>query len=221
MTHQAKSALQPFLATGGCIDWQHPAILARAARLAGNGASRLKIAQSCYLFVRDKIKHAGDWQLEPTTCKASEVLLAGHGWCYAKSHLLAALLRANSIPAGLCYQRLTIKDDAPPFCIHGLVAVYLDELGWYRVDPRGNKPGVAAEFRPPGERLAFPLITVGETDLPGIFAEPVKIVTDTLVAYRTYREMTINLPDSDPWQWGLWCTERATIILESATPCRR
>jgi len=27
---------------------------------------------------------------------------------------LAALLRANHIPAGICYQRLTIEKDAPP-----------------------------------------------------------------------------------------------------------
>ncbi|WP_338430147.1 transglutaminase domain-containing protein [Synechococcus elongatus] len=29
------------------------------------------------------------------------------GYCYAKSHLLVALLRACSIPAGFCYQRLS------------------------------------------------------------------------------------------------------------------
>jgi len=38
--------------------------------------------------------------MNPVTCKASDVLIYGTGYCYAKSHLLAALLRANAIPAG-------------------------------------------------------------------------------------------------------------------------
>ena len=29
-----------------------------------------------------------------------------------------------------------------------LNAVYLDEFGWYRCDPRGNKEGVNAQFTP-------------------------------------------------------------------------
>ncbi|MCJ7765377.1 MAG: hypothetical protein MUP09_05490 [Thiovulaceae bacterium] len=32
-----------------------------------------------------------------TTCSARELLEHGTGWCYAKSHLLAALLRAYGI----------------------------------------------------------------------------------------------------------------------------
>jgi len=61
------------------------------------------------------------------------------GYCYAKSHLLAALLRANNIPAGLCYQRLTIENDMLPYCLPALNAVYLPKYGWYRIDARGNK----------------------------------------------------------------------------------
>ena len=83
------------------------------------------------------------------TCRASDVLAARTGFCYAKSHLLAALLRANGIPAALCYQRLSIDGQGPPFCLHGLNAVHLPEHGWYRIDARGNKPGVDAQFTPP------------------------------------------------------------------------
>jgi len=43
-------------------------------------------------------------QRDVVTCSASEVLREGTGICFAKSHLLAALLRAVGIPAGLCYQ---------------------------------------------------------------------------------------------------------------------
>lgn len=61
-------------------------------------------------FVRDQIRHSADYRPNPVTCKASEVLRHGTGYCYAKSHLLAALLRANGVPAGLCYQRLSVGD---------------------------------------------------------------------------------------------------------------
>jgi transglutaminase-like putative cysteine protease len=62
------------------------------------------------------------------TCSASEALAAGTGYCFAKSHLLAAVLRANGIPAALCYQRLALDESAEEsqrrFSLHGLNAVY-------------------------------------------------------------------------------------------------
>lgn len=111
--------MQKYLESSQYIDWQHPEVLMKAKLLAGNGKDKLQISKACFRFVRDKIKHSMDYQLNPVTCKASDVLKHGTGYCYAKSHLLAALLRANEIPAGLCYQRLTINDDKPPF-------VYMD-----------------------------------------------------------------------------------------------
>jgi transglutaminase-like putative cysteine protease len=35
--------------------------------------------------------------------------------------------------------------------------VYLKDYGWYRIDARGNKAGVDAQFTPPHEKLAFEL----------------------------------------------------------------
>lgn len=119
----------------------------------------------------------------------------GTGYCYAKSHLLAALLRANNIPAGLCYQRLTISNDKPPFCLHGLNALYLQKYGWYRIDARGNKPGVYADFTPPIEQLAYPIVIQGEADLPEIWAEPLPVVVQVLEQGRDYRDVSENLPD--------------------------
>lgn len=101
--------------------------------------------------------------MNPVTCRASDVLKYRTGYCFAKSHLLAALLRANQIPAGFCYQRLTMDD--PPAqeqndrnlrcTLHGLNAVFLPGIGWYRVDSRGNREGVDARFTSPQEQLAF------------------------------------------------------------------
>ncbi|WP_197471779.1 transglutaminase-like domain-containing protein, partial [Methylomonas koyamae] len=126
-----------FLAASEYIDWRHPAVLAQAAVLAAGADGDEDIAKRCFEFVRDRIQHSWDYRKNPVTCRASEVLSHATGYCYAKSHLLAALLRANRIPAGLCYQRLSLDGDIPPYCLHGLNAVYLTDHGWYRLDARG------------------------------------------------------------------------------------
>jgi transglutaminase-like putative cysteine protease len=122
-------------------------------------------------------------------------LAARTGYCYAKSHLLAALLRANQIPTGFCYQRLSIDGNDPPFCLHGLNAIFLPKFGWYRVDARGNKPGVNAQFTPPVEQLAFHIQFAGEANLPEIWPDPLPIVTETLQRYQTWEDVLANLPD--------------------------
>ncbi|MGH1485457.1 MAG: transglutaminase-like domain-containing protein [Cellvibrionaceae bacterium] len=168
--------------------------MAQAKELANGVSDPEEIAQRCFEFVRDEIRHSWDYKQNPVTCIASDVLEYRTGYCYAKSHLLAALLRANKIPSGLCYQRLTITD-VPPFCLHGLNAIYLERYGWYRVDARGNKQGVSAAFCPPVEKLAFPIVTYGEADLPEIWAKPLSVVVDTLYNHTTYQEVADNLPD--------------------------
>jgi len=54
----------------------------------------------------------------------------------------------------------------------GLNAVYLPDHGWYRVDPRGNKDGVDAQFDPPQEKLAWAIRNDGEIDFSKIYAGP-------------------------------------------------
>lgn len=189
--------MHQYLESTEYIDWKAPEVQAKAKSLAAGADCPELVAEKCFVFVRDQIKHSWDYECDPVTCKASDVLKHGTGYCYAKSHLLAALLRANGIPAGLCYQRLTISDDGdgPPFCLHGLNALYLEEHGWYRVDARGNKEGVSADFCPPTERLAFPIISDGEADLPEIWAQPILPVIEVLQERKTYKEVADNLPD--------------------------
>ncbi|MBN4073838.1 transglutaminase family protein [bacterium AH-315-E07] len=192
--------MQKYLKSSVYIDWQTPEILNQAKKLSLDIAGEDEVARLCFEFVRDEIKHSLDYQLNPVTCKASDVLKHGTGYCYAKSHLLAALLRANNIPAGLCYQRLTIENDAPPFCLHGLNAVFLKNHGWYRVDARGNKTGINAEFCPPIEKLAFSLVIIGEADLTEVYAEPLDVIIKTLGPYDSYVDVQNNLPDIEPDQ---------------------
>ncbi len=189
--------MQAYLAASEWIDRDHPAIRACAARLADAGDTPLDIARRCFEFVRDEIRHSWDYQDTRVTCRASDVLEAGTGYCYAKSHLLAALLRANGLPAGLCYQRLSVNDTGAPFCLHGLNAVYLPEHGWYRIDARGNRAGVDARFVPPREQLAFPLQDRRERDFPDILAEPLPVVVQALTRYDTVQAVHDHLPDAD------------------------
>lgn len=186
--------MQQFLESSTYIDWEHPLITAKAIGLSAKCTSDEDIAKNCFEFVRDHIKHSWDYQLNPVTCKASDVLLFGTGYCYAKSHLLAALLRANGIPTALCYQRLTITDQ-PPYCLHGLNAIYLKQHGWYRVDARGNKTGVDAAFCPPTEQLAFSIVLRGEKDLAELYSQPHPSVIDALTHYETIEQVYNNLPD--------------------------
>lgn len=183
-----------YLASCELIDWKTPAVLHQANLLAADLVDPVDIARQCFLFVRDQIQHSWDARLEPVTCSASEVLQQGHGFCYAKSHLLAALLRANAIPAALCYQRLTITDQ-PPFCLHGLNAAYFDSTGWYRMDARGNKPGVNAQFSPPQEQLAFAIIHPQEADLVKNWSEPMPEVIAAMRAAGNSQQLAENLPD--------------------------
>jgi len=187
--------MQRFLAPSTYIDFDQPEVRACARRLAEGAASEADVVRACFEFVRDEIRHSSDFQLNPVTCKASDVLRHGTGYCYAKSHLLAALLRANGIPAGLCYQRLSVGTGGAPYCLHGLNAVYLKDFGWYRIDARGNKPGIDARFDPPVEHLAFAIREREERMLPEIWAEPLNVVVDALARYATWDQVLANLPD--------------------------
>ena len=184
------------------INWRNPEIKELAKFLSSGLPDEESISKNCFEWVRDNIKHSSDFKLNPVTCKASDVLIHKTGYCYAKSHLLAALLRANNIPAGLCYQRLSVAEDNgdTSYCLHGLNAVFLKNHGWYRIDARGNKEGVNAQFSPPEEQLAFSINLKFEADLPEIWSEPLPIIVSVLNKYETYEDVYYNLPDIELYQ---------------------
>ena len=184
-----------FLRATEVIDHDHPSVAAKARALRGDLTDPVAIARACFLFVRDEISHSVDARANPLTRRASDVLHHGTGYCFAKSHLLAALLRANGMPAGFCYQRLSIDDVGPPFTLHGFNAVDLPGIGWHRVDPRGNKPGVFSDFTPPVEVLAYQPKLPGEADLPEVHADPLPVVLEHLGAHTTWDGLLADLPD--------------------------
>lgn len=173
--------LSAYLAADEVIDHRHPLVRETASRLADGVADSYEYARVAFEFVRDAIPHSHDSGDLRVTWRASDVLEQGTGVCYAKAHALAALLRAEDIPAALCYQRLA-HDDGGGHVVHGLVAVRF-KGAWHRQDPRGNKPGVDAQFSLDGERLAFvPDLMSNEMDYPVLYAAPHPAVIDALKA---------------------------------------
>lgn len=191
------SSMQAYLQSSNIIDWEEPTVLALAKQLAAQHDSPTAIAKACFEWVRDEVRHSVDYRMNPVTCRASDVLSYRTGYCFAKSHLLAALLRANQIPAGFCYQRLSLDDQGAPYSLHGFNAVFLPDFGWYRIDPRGNREGINAQFIPPQEQLAYTPRLPEEVDFPHILAEPLGVVVETLQNHDRWDAVLSHLPDVD------------------------
>lgn len=151
-----------------CIDYNNSVIQEKVKELKLNSDSQLKYIENAYKFVRDEISHSWDIKSEVVSRKASEVLINRTGICWTKSSLLAALLRANGIPSGFSYQFLTRADDNADegYIIHALNTVFISELNkWIRLDARGNKESVHADFCLDEEKLAFSIRSeLGEVD---------------------------------------------------------
>ncbi len=174
--------LEDYLRCTEVIDFDNQKIIGIAKFLSGEYSNEIETAKRVFEYVRDEIAHSGDIKADAVTCKASDVLVYKHGICCAKAHLLAAILRYLNIPTGFCYQWLSSDDDSNLLVLHGLNGVYLQSIKkWIRLDPRGNKPGVNAEFSIDDEKLAWAVRKeLGEIDIPIIYAHPKKEVIDVL-----------------------------------------
>lgn len=207
-----QKSLEDYLKATDIIDYTDPKMQFVAQYLMGKMMQKLvdtpdevysdpeiELARITYEFVRDRIAHSCDIDSAFVTWKASDVLVKKEGICYAKSHLLAGLLRANGIPTGLCYQYLRRDGtEQTSLILHGLNAVYFASIGeWMRLDARGNKPGVNAEFSIDEERLAFPVHPgLGELDIPVIFADPDPSVLHALQNHDCLVDLMDHLPQT-------------------------
>lgn len=197
MMKEFSEDINEYLKCDEVIDFDNTDVSKLADQLYSESESETEFVKMAYEYVGDMISHSADISADTVTCSASEVLKAGHGICFAKSHLLAAILRSKSVPAGFCYQKLILDDESAPVLIyHGLNGVYLREYGkWIRLDARGNKPGVNAQFSIDSEMLAFPIRPEkGEVDVPVIYADPDTEIVKTLQSYGLRSELWDNLP---------------------------
>ncbi len=162
--------MQQYLQASEVVDFTHPDVARLAAALRAD--TPLETARRCFEWVRDQVGHTIDVGRDELSCSASEALSLGTGLCISKSHLAVALLRANGIAAGFCYQRLLMGSTAPVFCTHSLIALFLAPGGWYRCDVRGNKTGVACTFTPGHESLPFTAKLPGERLYAQVWSQP-------------------------------------------------
>lgn len=189
--------MKEYLKEDTVIDFNNEIIAHLADLLFQKAHSEIEYIKAAYEFVRDNISHSADISKDIITCTASEVLTARHGICFAKSHLLAALLRCKSIPTGFCYQKLILDDETAPVLIyHGLNGVYVKEYKkWIRLDARGNKEGVDAQFSINDEQLAFPVRTeLGEEDGFIVYPNPDVKILEKLRNCKTRTELWDDLP---------------------------
>ncbi len=190
--------LDDYLVDSYYLDYHSDNIKETASRIFKDCNDELEKARAAFIYVRDSISHSFDINAEDVTITASEVLESGHGICYAKSNLLASLLRGAGIPSGFCYQRLRLFDSVDSkFCIHALNAVYLKQLNRFiRLDARGNKNGINAQFSTDKEYLAFNInVENGEIDYPTIYSAPLDITMIALKNSKNCRDLiNLNLP---------------------------
>jgi len=189
--------MEQYLKSDSVVDWGKGMIRCVADHMTEKAGSEIEFIKAAYEFVRDGFPHSADAEEEAVTCAASDVLKAGHGICFAKSHLLAALLRAGGVPAGFCYQKILLDDETAPVLIyHGVNGVYVSQLKkWIRLDTRGNKKGVNAQFSTEREQLAFPVRPeLGEEDGFVVYPDPAPGVLEKMRKYSTTTELFADLP---------------------------
>jgi transglutaminase-like putative cysteine protease len=92
--------LEDYLLETEEIDYSHLSIKEKALELTKESKTEAEMVKLVFEFVRDEINHSWDIQSSRVTRKASEVLYFKEGICYAKSNLMAALLRSIGIPTG-------------------------------------------------------------------------------------------------------------------------
>ncbi|MCX4713679.1 MULTISPECIES: transglutaminase family protein [Streptomyces] len=187
--------IDAYLAADESIDHGHPRVREVATRLARDTDTAYTYARAAFEFVRDTVPHSADSGNQHVTWRASDVLTTLNGICHAKAIALTALLRARSVPAGLCYQRLADEDGTAPM-LHGLVALRLPGADrWARVDPRGNRPGVDAQFSTEKEQLAWVVREqFNEIDYPVVYAAPPEVILHALRGARDRSELWRTLP---------------------------
>ena len=111
--------------------------------------------------------------------------------------MLSALLRCKSIPTGFCYQKISLNEGITPVLVyHGLNGVYMKELKkWIRLDARGNKNGVNAQFSIEEEQLAYAICAEkGEEDDFTVYPNPDKKILEKLKQNKTRTQLWNNLP---------------------------
>ncbi len=134
--------LKEYLAPGKYINSSDERIVHKALLLAKGCRDIKTIVERVFLYVRDQIDY--DPEMKNQNFKASAILVFGRGNSAGKACLLAALCRANEIPAGISFQRLQdlkqLKGNTqrPVIKCHAITNIYV-EGHWIKLDPTLNR----------------------------------------------------------------------------------
>lgn len=188
--------MDKFLRETEYVDYSNPLIQEKAKELFDGIETDTEKAKIAFLFVRDDIPHTFDINSNIITAKASDVLKYKTGICHAKSNLLAALLRSQNIPTGFCFEHLCLADDESlGYCVHAYNAAYLNGK-WVKLDARGNKKGVCAEFSLDEPKLAYPPRKgFDEYFFEGIYADSHIETMKMLESAKTLQDILENIPE--------------------------
>ena len=180
------------------IQFNTPLIKEQIRSIESQTSSMKERAKIAFELARDEIKHSFDTKNQVINIGAEETLENKEGICFAKSHLLASLLRGMGIPTGFCYQRVLRKGTIESgYALHGLNAIYFEDTGWFRVDPRGNKPGIDSQFSISEEKLAYPIREkLGEVDYPNVYTAPLVSVLKSMNDSKDCAELFYNRPEA-------------------------
>ena len=183
--------LEDYLKASPVIQSDHPAISGQAQAIIGTLIDESQKARVLFEWVRDEISHSYDAKRREISCSSLEVLENGTGLCYAKAHLLAALMRSAGIPCGFCYQTFDERGS-----LHGLNGIFLTELNkWIHLDPRGNSHGADQsalfDLENDVQRLAFPNDPfIGNV----VYAAPLPQVVSSLSIHSRVDVPSLELP---------------------------
>lgn len=155
------------------IDSDHPVVRALAERVS-EGADDEPAA--LFDWVRDEIRYdMGPVLHDRSDWTASQTIERGYGFCQQKAGLLAALLRARGIPAGVGIEELLDHKIPPRFAahmggqqipLHGYTIAFVDGQ-WRRLDATldsalcRRKGYRLVDYQPGADRI------LPETDLAG------------------------------------------------------
>lgn len=188
--------MKAFLQENEYVDYNSEIIQKKIAELFSTDMNETEKAKIAYEFVRDEIPHSFDCNADIITAKASDVLKYKTGICHAKANLLAALLRSQGIPTGFCFQHITLlNDDSLGYCVHAYNAVFIENK-WIKLDARGNKQGINAQFSTNKPILAFPnRKEYDEYFWKGIYASPHMPIMEMLGKAKCLQDIMDNIPD--------------------------
>ena len=185
-----------FLAEDRYVDFSSRVIRDKVTSLFYGIDTSVEKAKTAYEYVRDEIPHSFDVQADVITAKASDVLIYRTGICHAKSNLLAALLRAQNIPVGFCFQHIVLSaEDSLRYCVHCYNAIFIDNH-WIKVDASGNTNGKNAQFSLAEPQLAFSnRSNYDEYFWEGIYAKPHSDTMLMLEKANSLQDVIDNIPD--------------------------